>query len=49
MRKMGLVVIYQKPRTRVRHPEHKIYPYLLRGLRINRRIRCGAPTLHMCQ
>ncbi|QCC84467.1 transposase [Desulfovibrio desulfuricans] len=37
MRKMGLVAIYQKPRTSVRHPEHKIYPYLLRGLRINRR------------
>ena len=36
MRKMGLVAIYQKPRTSVRHPEHKIYPYLLRGLRINR-------------
>ena len=36
MRKVGLVVIYQKPRTSVRHPEHKIYPYLLRGLRINR-------------
>ena len=33
---MGLVAIYQKPRTSVRHPEHKIYPYLLRGLRINR-------------
>ena len=36
MRKMGLVAIYQKPRTSVRHPEHKIYLYLLRGLRINR-------------
>ena len=33
---MGLVAIYQKPRTSVRHPDHKIYPYLLRGLRINR-------------
>ena len=26
---MGLVAICQKPRTSVRHPEHKIYPYLL--------------------
>jgi putative transposase len=36
MRKMGLMAIYQKPRTSVPHPEHKIYPYLLRGLRIDR-------------
>ena len=36
MHRMGLMAIYQKPRTSVRHPEHKIYPYPLRGLRINR-------------
>ncbi len=24
---MGLQAIYQKPKTTVRHPEHKIYPY----------------------
>lgn len=35
MRKMGLMAIYQKPRTSVPHPEHRIYPYLLRGLRID--------------
>ncbi len=36
MRKMGLVPIYQRPRTTVPNPEHRIYPYLLRALTINR-------------
>ncbi len=30
MRKMGLTPIYQTPRTSIKHPQHKIYPYLLR-------------------
>ena len=34
MRLMGLMSIYQKPGTSTPHPEHKRYPYLLRGLRI---------------
>lgn len=34
MQKMGLMAIYQKPDTSKPHPEHKIYPYLLRGLDI---------------
>lgn len=34
MLKMGLMAIYQKPNTSKPHPEHKIYPYLLRGLEI---------------
>jgi putative transposase len=33
---MGLVPIYQRPRTTIPHPEHRIYPYLLRGLTIDR-------------
>ncbi len=36
MRKMGLAPIYQKPRTSQPHPEHRIYPYLLRDLTIDR-------------
>lgn len=36
MRKMGLTPIYQAPRTSLPHPEHKIYPYLLRDLTIER-------------
>lgn len=36
MRKMGLVAIYQKPKTTSRNKEHKVYPYLLRNLQINK-------------
>jgi len=36
MRLMGLEAIYQAPRTSAPHPEHRIYPYLLRGLAIER-------------
>ena len=36
MRVMGLEAIYQKPNTSRRHPDHKVYPYLLRGLIIDR-------------
>jgi len=36
MQLMGLSVIYQKPNTSKPHPQHKVYPYLLRGLTIDR-------------
>ena len=36
MRVMGLTAIYQKPRTSRPDPTHRIYPYLLRGLTIER-------------
>ncbi|MBU2865733.1 IS3 family transposase [Pacificibacter marinus] len=36
MRLMGLMPIYQKPNTSKAAKGHKIYPYLLRGLRVNR-------------
>jgi putative transposase len=36
MRLMGLEAIYPKPRTSRPHPEHTVYPYLLRGLNIDR-------------
>ena len=32
MRLLGLEAIYQKPDTSAGHPEHRIYPDLLRGL-----------------
>ena len=35
-RLMGLSPIYQKPNTSKPHPQHKVYPYLLRGLTIDR-------------
>ena len=36
MRVMGIEAIYQKPNTSKGHPDHKVYPYLLRGLIIDR-------------
>ena len=36
MTRMGLAPIYQRPRTTVPHPEHRIYRYLLRDLVVNR-------------
>jgi len=34
MKKMGVEALYRKPRLTKTHPEHTIYPYLLRGLSI---------------
>jgi putative transposase len=36
MRLMGLAAIYQAPKTSAPHPAHRIYPYLLKGLAIDR-------------
>ena len=36
MRLMGLQAIYRAPRTSEAHPEHRVYPYLLKGLAIER-------------
>ena len=36
MRKMGLASVAPKPNTSTPHPVHKVYPYLLRGLTIDR-------------
>jgi putative transposase len=35
MREMGITAIYPAPKLSKRHPEHKIYPYLLRNLVID--------------
>jgi putative transposase len=37
MREMGLEAIYQRPRLSEPHPGHKIYPYLLRSVIIDRK------------
>jgi putative transposase len=34
MRRMGIEALYRKRNTSKRHPEHQVYPYLLRGLAI---------------
>lgn len=36
MRSMNLLAIYPKPRLSQKHAEHRIYPYLLRGVEIIR-------------
>ena len=36
MTRMGIVALYRKPGTSKKHPGHKVYPYLLRGLLIER-------------
>lgn len=36
MRKMGLEAIYRRANTSRRHPRHPVFPYLLRGLVIDR-------------
>jgi putative transposase len=36
MQKMGLMAIYQRPKTSIPHPQHKVYPYLLRGINIEK-------------
>ena len=36
MRKMGIEALYQRPRTSGRDHEHPVFPYLLRGMTIDR-------------
>ncbi len=36
MQLMGIKAVYPKPRTTRPHPQHKIYPYLLRNMTIDR-------------
>ena len=36
MKKLGLQPVYPKPKTSKKNPEHAVYPYLLRGVTIER-------------
>jgi putative transposase len=36
MQKLGIEAIYPKPRLSQPHPEHQVYPYLLRGVEVTR-------------
>jgi putative transposase len=46
MARMGLAPIYQRPRTTVPHPGHRVWPYLLRDLVVERpnRVWCADIT-----
>ena len=44
MRLMGLQPIHRAPRTSEPRPEHRVYPYLLKGLAMIGRTMSGAPT-----
>ena len=37
MKRMGIEAIYPKPNLSKPHPGHRIYPYLLRGVKVERR------------
>jgi putative transposase len=34
MKRLGIEALYRKPNTSKKHPGHKVYPYLLRGLQV---------------
>ena len=36
MRQLGIIAVYPKPRVSHSNPEHQVYPYLLRGLNIEK-------------
>jgi len=36
MRRMGIEALYRKPNTSRKHPKHPVFPYLLRGMAIER-------------
>jgi putative transposase len=36
MKRMGIEALYRRPRTTRPDPGHKIYPYLLRGVTVER-------------
>jgi len=36
MRRMGIEALYRKPNTSKKHPTHRVYPYLLRHLKVER-------------
>ena len=42
MRRIGIEALYRKPNTSKKHPKHPVYPYLLRGLDIDRANRAWA-------
>ena len=48
MRLMGMEATYRRPRTSVASPEHRVFPYLLRGLTISRADHVWCAGHHLC-
>ena len=48
MRAMGIEALYRKANTSKRHPAHKVYPYRVRGLRIDRPNQVWTMDNHAC-
>ncbi len=48
MRLMGVEATYRRPRTSVAGPEHRVFPYLLRGMAISRADHCVVRGHHLC-
>ena len=48
MRAMGLEAIYRKPNTSKPAPEHRIYPYLLKGVAVDRVNQVWAADITTC-
>jgi len=45
MAKMGLRAVYPRPRTSRPHPEHRIFPYLLRSVTVERADQCWSADI----
>lgn len=45
MRSLGFAGMAPGPNTSKAHPQHKVYPYLLRPCRSSDQARCGAPDI----
>ena len=48
MAKMGLEAIYKCPRTSQPHPQHPVFPYLLRGMQIDRHNQIPLSHMQAC-
>ena len=49
MDQMGIVALYRKPNTSAAHPAHRVYPYLLRNLSIERPNQVWASDISVLQ
>jgi putative transposase len=48
MRRMGIEALYRKPRTSIPNAGHRVYPYLLSGLDIERANQAWSADITYC-